>query len=207
MEYDYLTQLDDFFCEQYSDYVKIAAIEGYRMPEMLTVGADGNIARRDPSCMRICHQENRRAVLENFKAAYVDTEFTFNFSYLPLRKRIRDHFRKYTFAKLLPTVLKRYKMTPQEAGEQLALEPAIWQGIVKGKFLPEKNTLMALALTCRMQTADVNNLLIVCGLELKQDNVRDVVFEYLLNQKIFNREMIGRCLAEYHIDTIPLCGG
>lgn len=204
MEYDYLTQLDDFFCEQYSDYVKIAAIEGYRMPEMLTVGADGNIARRDPSCMRICHQQNKGEILARFKASYVDTEFTFNFSCLSLRRRIKDRFRKYTFAKLLPVVLKRYKTTPQEAGELLALDPVIWRGIVKGKFLPEKNTLMALALVCRMQTSDVNNLFIVCGTELKQDNVRDVVFEYLLNQKIFNREMIDRCLAEYHIDTLPL---
>ena len=81
MEYSYLRELDEFFCAQFADYTRIAAIPGYRMPEMLTVGADGNITRKDSRQMRLAYQPDPRAVLENFKAGLEDTHFTFSFSY------------------------------------------------------------------------------------------------------------------------------
>lgn len=207
MEYSYIQELDEFFCSQYSDYVRIAAIEGYKMPEMLTVGADGNITRKDSKRMRLIYQENWKELLHTFKNNIADTEITFNFSYPHFGERTKDRFRKQTFCKLLPEVLKKYDETPESVGKKLAIEQRVWQGIVKGKFYPEKNTVMAIALVCRMQTIDVNNLLAVCGFTLRADNVRDIVFEYLLMQKIFNAEMRQRCLDEYRIDTIPIASG
>lgn len=207
MEYSYVKELDEFFCAQYADYVRIAAIEGYRMPDMLTVGADGNITRKDSKYMRLIYQENYRELLANFKANIADTEFTFDFCYPAPFERFKDRFRKLTFSKLLPQTLKKYDETPASVGEKLAVEEPVWRGIVKGKFYPEKNTVMAIALVCRMQTFDVNNLLAVCGYSLKADNVRDIVFEYLLMQKIFNEEMRDNCLREYRIDTIPIKRG
>ena len=204
MEYSYLKELDEFFCSQYADYVRIAAIEGYKMPEMLTVGLDGNIVRKDSKFMRLVYRENWEELLSNFKATLADTDFTFNFSYPRFFERTKDRFRKLTFAKLLPEVLKRYDETPESVGEKLAIEPAVWKGIVKGKYYPEKNTVMAIALVCRMQTADVNRLLTVCGFSLRADNVRDIVFEYLLMQKIFNEDMRDNCLAEYKIASLPI---
>ncbi len=204
MEYSYLRELDEFFCAQFADYVRIAAIRGYSMPEMLTVGQDGNITRKDSKHMRLVYQKDWAELLAQFKEGLADTEFTFGFSFPSLSDRIRDPFRKQTFAKLLPAVLKRYDETAESVGKKLALEPKIWQGIVKGKLYPEKNTVMAVALVCHMQMADVNNLLLVLGLELKPDSVRDIVFEYLIMQKVFNAEMRDRCLAEYRIDTIPI---
>ncbi len=204
MEYSYVRELDEFFASQYSDYVHIAAIEGYKMPEMLTVGADGNITRKDSKAMRIVYQKNWQEVLSNFKAGLADTEFTFNFCFPSFSDRFKDRFRKRTFAKELPQILRKYDETPETLGKKLALEERVWRGIVKGKYYPEKNTVMAIALACRMQTADVNVLLALCGFELSSESVRDVVFEYLLTQKIFNEEMRERCFAEYKIDTIPL---
>lgn len=204
MEYSYVRELDEFFASQFADYVRIAAIEGYKMPDMLTVNADGNISRKDSKFMRIVYQENWQEVLKNFKAGLADTEFTFNFCYPLFGERFKDRFRKLTFAKLLPEVLKKYGETPASLGGKLDLDPIVWKGIVQGKFYPEKNTVMAIALVVRMQAFDVNRLLAVCGQELKAESVRDVVFEYLLTQKIFNEDMRDRCLAEYKIDTIPL---
>ena len=43
---NYLKELDERFCERYSDYVKLSAIEGYEMPETIYVATDGNIARQ-----------------------------------------------------------------------------------------------------------------------------------------------------------------
>ena len=199
-----MKELDEFFCTQFCDYVRLSAIEGYKMPEMLTVGPDGNITRLDAKFMRLSYQAEWEQLLARFKEGLADTSFTFDFSYPRFFERTRDRFRKDTFAKLLPVVLKKYDETPESVGEKLTVEPVIWKGIVKGKFYPEKNVVMALALVCRMNMFDVNNLLAVCGFELKGDEVRDVVFEYLVMQKIFNADMRDRCLAEYKLDTIPI---
>ena len=207
MEKQFLKSLDEYFCAQYSDYVRLSALEGYVMPEVLTVGADGNIQRKDSEVMRLCHQENCEALLEQLKEGLVDTEFTFNFSFRPFRERMRDPFRKYTFAKLLPEALARANETPKSAGEKLNIAPKYWQKIVKGRLYPEKNTVIALALVTAMKQVDVNNLLNVMGFTLKKDCVRDVVCEYLLTNGVFNEEMRDACLSEYNITTLPIKRG
>ena len=204
MDYSYLKELDDFFAAQYSDYVRIAAIEGYRMPEMIYVGTDGNITRRDSAQMRLIHQKEKDVLIKRFKEGLADTDFTFSFSFPPASERFHAIFRKPAFARVLPAVLKRYDMTAEKLGTFLSIEPVFWKKIVKGKLNPEKNTLMAIALVCRMSIRDVNNLFGVCGFSLAADNVRDIVFEYLITQKIFNEEMRDRCLAEYRIESIPI---
>ena len=204
MDIRYLKSLDDYFCEHYSEYVRLSALEGYVMPEVVYVAADGNIARRDSSCMRLCHQKDVAEILATFKEELVDTDFTFNFAFVPLRDRIRDRVSKYTFAKLLPVVLGRCNETVESAGKKLDVEPRFWQKIVKGRLYPEKNVVLALALACRMQQRDVNNLLAVCGFTLEDTSVRDIVVRYLVEQKIFNEDMRDRCLAEYKITNLPI---
>ena len=207
METQFLKSLDEYFCAQYSDYVRLSALEGYVMPEVMTVGADGNIQRKDSEVMRLCHQENKGALLAQLKEGLADTEFTFNFSFRPFRDRMRDPFRKYTFAKLLPAALARVNETPQSAGEKLNIAPKYWQKIVKGKLYPEKNTVIALALVTAMKQTDANNLLNVMGFTLKKDCVRDVVCEYLLTNGVFNEQMRDACLSEYRITTLPIKRG
>lgn len=202
----YLQNLDDFFCEQYSDYTRISALSGYKMPDVLYIGKDGNISRRDSSCMRLSHQENREQLLAELKAGLCDTSFTFNFCFVPLRERLKP-FQKYTFAKLLPEALKHCGETVEDAGKKLDIEPRFWQKIVKGKLLPEKNTIFALALVCRMQAADVSNLLAVRDFAFEDDKVVDVVMQFLLGQRVFNEEMRDRCLQEYKITNLPIRRG
>lgn len=199
-----LTALDDYFCEQYSDYVKLSALEGYSMPDVVYVATDGNIARRDSSVMRLSRQKNRAELLQTLKKGLTDTSFTFSFSFIPFRERLRDRSRKYTFAKLLPEILRRCNETAESAGEKLDIEPLFWQKMVKGKLYPEKNTVLALALVCRMARQDVNNLMAACGFAFEKDSVRDVVVEYLLTQQIYNEAMRDACLAEYRITNLPV---
>ena len=73
MKSEHLRALDEYFCALYSDYVKLSAIEGYVMPDVLYVASDGNVARRDSSCMRLCHQKNCEELLARFKANLADT--------------------------------------------------------------------------------------------------------------------------------------
>lgn len=204
MGYSFIRELDEYFATRYSDYAKIVAIEGYKMPQIVTVDRDGNIYRRDSEYMRISRQPDWELLVSRFKANLADTDFTFDFSFPSLGDRLADKFRKHTFVKYLPTVLEKYDMTAERVGEFLTTEPIIWSGIVKGKFYPEKNVIMAIALACGMSMLDVNNLFATCGFVFQSDNVRDIVFEYLITQKVFNRDMIRACLAEYKIDTIPL---
>ena len=204
METQYLKSLDEYFCAQYSDYVRLSALEGYVMPEVMTVGADGNIQRKDSEVMRLCHQKDPEQLLLTLKEVLADTEYTFNFFFRPFRDVMRDPFRKYTFAKLLPAALAHTGETVESVGAKLNIEPKYWQKIVKGKLYPEKNTVIALALVSAMQQADVNNLMNVMGFSFKKDSVRDVVCEYLLTNSIFNETMRNRCLDEYKITTLPI---
>ena len=204
---NYLKELDERFCEQYSDYVKLSALEGYVMPDTLYVAPDGNIARRDSSVMRLCYQKEKDELLKKLKAGIADTSFTFNFSFRTLRDKWEDMRRKYTFSKLLPEALKHCGETVESAGEKLEIEPRFWKKIVSGKLYPEKNTVLALALVCHMQAQDCTNLLSVCGFAFDDTSIRDVVTHYLIEHRIFNEEMRDKCLAEYKITNLPIKRG
>ena len=204
MEQEFLRALDEYFCAHYSDYVRLSAIDGYTMPDVLYVGKDGNIARRDAACMRLDRQPNAAELLARFKAGLCDTYFTFSFSFRTLREKLRDLREKNTFAKLLPAVLARASETAESAGAQLAIEPRFWQMIVRGKVYHEKNTVLALALVARLQLQDVRLLLTACGFTFSDDDVRDVVVRYLIEQRIFNPAMRNACLAAYRIASLPI---
>lgn len=201
---DFITALDEYFCAQYADYVRLSAIEGYEMPEVVYVDKGGNIARRDSSCMRLIYQKNKDELLKKFKLALCDTDYAFNFSFIPLGERLRMPFKKYTFAKLLPDCLRRAGETVESAGEKLDIGKKFWRKIVKGKLYPSKNTVLALALTCRLQAQDTSNLLAVLGFTFEEDSVRDTVVHFLMAQSIYNENMRDKCLAEYRIENLPI---
>lgn len=201
---EYLIALDEYFCSRYSEYTRLSAIEGYEMPEVLYIEKDGNIARRDPSCMRLCRQREKDVLLARFKSGLEDTDFTFSFAFPSLRARIGDRFRKETFAKLLPAFLERANTSWREVSGGLNIAPRYLDGIAKGRLYPEKNTVLAIALLAGMNFADAEKLLSVREFQLEETNVRDVVCEYLLRQRITNPEMRARCLAEYKIRCLPI---
>ena len=207
MKEAYIQALDEFFAAHYSDYVKLAALEGYRRPELLTVDRDGNIGRKDSSFLRLSYQAECGTLLETLKAGLVDTTFGFTFRFRTLREKWHDLFDKYTFARHLPAILSHCGETPESAGKKLSLLPEVWQGIVKGKLYPEKNTVLALALVCHIRPQDANSLLVLSGFSLDLASVRDVVVEYLLERELFNPEMRNRCLREYRIENLPIAEG
>ena len=199
-----LSALDEYFMEHYSDYVRLSALAGYRMPEMLAPGRDGTVTRRDPSAMKLVHQENREELLALLKSEQADTDYTFSFRFLSFAEKLRRPFDKYAFFKVLPKVLSSHRLTVEEAGERLAIEPRFWKNIAKGKLFPEKNTVLALALTCSLTPQEAENLFNACGYEFDEKSVRDVVVRFLLEQKVFSRELIALCLGEYKIASLPI---
>lgn len=199
-----ISALDEYFMAHYSDYVRLAALKGYRMPETLGVGKDGNVEKKDPSVMKLLYRENREELLALLKEEQADTDLTFSFRFLTFSEKVRRPFEKYSFSKVLPHILSAHKLTAAEAGSRLSIEPVYWGKIVKGTLYPEKNTVLALALVCGFTAQDTENLFNACGYEFDDKSVRDVVVRFLLEQKIFSPELVAMCLGEYKITSLPI---
>ena len=199
-----ISALDEYFMAHYSDYIRLSALSGYKAPDTIVLGKDGSVGRKDPSVMRLCYQENAAELLALLKEEQADTDLTFSFRFLSFREKVRRPFEKYTFAKVFPKILKLHKMTAEEAGEKLTVEQRFWKKIVRGTLIPEKNTVIALAVTCGFTAADTENIFNACGYEFDEKSVRDVVVRFLLEQKIFAPDLVRQCLAEYKIDSLPI---
>ena len=206
--FDFIADLDAYFCEKYANYDKICILPGYRMPKMQTseVREDGRTyAYTLPAdTMRLANQENKTELLQTLKSRMTDKTFSFSFRTVGIFSRIKNVFSKYAPHKWLKTVLEKNAVSVEDAGEALAIAPEIWQGIVKGKYIPTKNTLFSLALTAHIGIDDCKALLAVCEYELDFAVEKDVVICYLLQQKVFNRPMIDAALAEYKVSNLFL---
>ncbi len=195
----HIRALDEFFMENYSDFTHLGAVEGYKAPDRIVLGKDGNMVQRPESVMLICHQSDPEGVLAALKRGLADTWFSFSFAPVSPFRRFRDRFRRDSFAHLLPQVLARCSETAESAGQKLSLQPEVWKGIVKGQYYPEKGTILALALVCRMSVQDAELLLDARGFALDRKNVRDVVVDFLLRQRVYSPVLRNECLREYAI--------
>ena len=206
--FDFIADLDAYFCETYANYDKLCVLPGYRMPKMQDSKIDEfgrTYAYTLPAnTMRLALQENKEELLKTLKTQMRDKTFSFSFRPLGFFAYLKNKFSRYGLSKWLKLTLKKYNLTPLEAGEHLKIDPQIWKGICKGKFTPTKNTVFSLALTANMDMGDTENLLLVCGYEFDYTLVKDVVISYLLTQKVFNRPMIDAALAEYKVENLFL---
>ena len=204
--YDFITDLDDYFCEKYANYDKLCVMKGYRMPKMQTseVRADGRTyAYTLPAeTMRLALQENKAEILVALKKQMCDKTFSFSFRTIGFFARMRNKTSQYGFLKWLQLVLSRYNLAPEVAGESLTIDKEIWKGIYKGNYLPTKNLIFSLALTAQFSMDETTNLLAVCGYEWDYTIEKDVVISYLLNHKIYNIDMIRCALSEYKVENL-----
>ncbi len=204
--FDFIADLDEYFCEKYANYDKLCVLQGYRMPKMQDSKVDEfgrTYAYTLPAdTMRLALQENKTELLKILKTRIADKTFSFSFRTVGFFTRIRNAFSKYAPHKWLRATLSKNGVTADEAGKALGIAPKIWQGIVEGKYLPTKNTIFSLALTAHIGEEDIKNLLWVNGYEWDFTIEKDVVICYLLQQKVFNREMIDSALKEYSIGNL-----
>ena len=206
--FDFIADLDAYFCETYTNYDKLCVLKGYRMPKMQDTKIDEfgrTYAYTLPAnTMRLALQENKAELLKALKTQMRDKTFSFSFRPLGFFARLKNKFSRNGANKCLKETLKRYNVGLVEAGEQLQIEPKIWKEICKGNFSPTKNTVLSLALTSNLSMEDAENLLFVCGYEFDYTIVKDVVISYLLTQKVFNRAMIDAALEEYKVENLFL---
>ncbi|MBQ8322896.1 MAG: hypothetical protein IJX91_02900 [Clostridia bacterium] len=206
--FDFITDLDAYFCEKYANYDKLCVLPGYRMPKMQTseVREDGRTyAYTLPAnTMRLANQEDKAELLKELKKRMSDKTFSFSFRTVGIFTRIKNVFSKYAPHKWLKDIFAKCGTTSEEAGALLSIDKTIWKGICKGKYLPTKNLLFSLALTSQIGVDYTKDLFAVCGYEFDFTFEKDVVVSYLLEQKVYNRPMIDAALAEYKVTNLFL---
>ena len=206
--YDFISDLDEYFCEKYANYDKLCVLKGYKMPVMQAseVREDGRTyAYTLPaSTMRLAAQEKKAELLAALKERMTDVTFSYSFSILGIWARTKNAFSRYGFYKILKKVLAKYDFSEADVLENLNVTQEIWQGICKNKFLPTKNLLISLALAAHISFEDAETLLGLCGYELDYAIVKDVVVAYLLHNKVYNRPMIDAALQEYKVSNLFL---
>jgi hypothetical protein len=204
--YDFIKDLDDYFCEKYANYDKLCVISGYRMPKMQTseVREDGRTYAYTlpPETMRLALQEEKSKILAQLKKQICDKTFSFSFRPLGLFARGRNKSSRFGLVKWMKIIFAKYNLSFEEAGQSLSIDPDIWKGIYKGNYLPTKNLLFSLALTAQLSMDDLTNLLAVSGYEWDFAIEKDVVISYLVGNKIFNRDMMNCALAEYKVTNL-----
>ena len=204
--YDFIADLDGYFCETYANYDKLCILPGDVMPVMQRseVREDGRTyAYTLPaSTMRLAAQEKKEELLAALKKRMTDITFSFSFRPYGLFTKIRNRFSKYAFHKNFKVMLEKYGTSQAEALENLNISEEIWKGILKGDFEPTKNLIYSLALTAQISYADTCALMRLCGYEFNFADVKDVVISYLLQQKVYNRGMIDAALNEYKVTNL-----
>ena len=204
--YDFISDLDGYFCETYANYDKLCILPGYVMPVMQRseVREDGSTyAYTLPATtMRLATQEKKDEILAELKKRMTDMTFSFSFRPYGFFAKIKNRFSKYAFCKNLKKMLEKYGISEADAHEALDVSNEIWKGILKGNFEPTKNLLYSLALTAQFSYDDTCALMRLCGYSFNFADVKDVVISYLLQQKVYNRGMIEAALQEYKVTNL-----
>ena len=205
MKFEFIADLDEYFCEKYANYDKICVLKGYKMPKMqatkrLENGRDYSYTL-PADTMRLALQENRLELLADLKTRMADKSCSFSFTPLSVFARV---FRRKSdrVAPVFCKILKKYSLKIEEKPEDLDISDLTWKRIVKGVYIPTKNLIYSLALLGGFSYDDTVYLLAMCGLEFDYTIEREVVISYLLKQKIFNSEMIKAAFEEYNVETL-----
>lgn len=204
--FDFISDLNEYFCEKYAAYDKICVLPGYKMPKMHDVRVAENGKKfaytLPPETMNIAKQEQKAAILAAFKERAVDQTFSFSFFPLNIFGQIEQFFSKRGFAKNLKKILEKYNLTEEDVFAGLDVPQEVRKGICGNTFLPTKNLIFSLALVGQFSYEDAAFLLSLIGEEFDLTYAKDVVICYLLQKKIYNREMIAAALAEFKVANL-----
>ncbi len=206
--YDFLTDLDEYFCEKYANYDKLCVLPGYKMPIMQATRLDEygrTYAYTLPlDNMRLAKQENKGEILAELKKRLTDLTFSLGFTPLSFFRRIKNKCSKNEFYKFFMQILKKYGLTEETARENLTVDEEVWKKICKGDFYPSKNLLFSFALAAHISMEDVRFLLLKIGEQMDYAVPKDVVVAYLLENKVYDEGMIAAAFAEYKIKNLYL---
>ncbi len=208
MKFEFIEDLDAFFCEKYANYDKICVLPGYRMPKMQETKVDA-FGRKysytlPPETMCLAKQEKCAEMLVELKKRLTDKHFSFSFRPLKLSQRISEALSKHSFQKTLTVVCKNHNADPTTVAEELEIDPTIWKRILKGEFYPSKPLVLALGLSAHFTYQETKSLLNTSGYTFNFEDAADTVISYLLLKGIYNKEMVRAAFEEYKMSWLPI---
>ena len=206
MSYDFITDLDEYFCEKYANYDKLCVLTGYKMPVMQASEVDEFGRTRaytlPANTMRLALQEKKAELLAQLKSKMTDVTFSFSFQPIGFFASLRSKYSKYGFTKNFKKMLAKYGISEEAAFENLDISEEIWKKICKGNFLPSKNLILSLALTAQLSYDDTEEMLAYGYEQFDYTIVKDVVISYLLQNKVYAPYMITAALEEYKVSNL-----
>ena len=208
MQFDFIKDLDEYFCEKYANYDKICVLPGYRMPTMQETKVD-DFGRKysytlPAETMCLAKQEKCAELLAELKSRLSDKNFSFTFRPLGFFQRIYEAFSKKSFPNRLKGVCRRHNADPNLLAEGLEIDPAIWKRILKGELYPSKPLLFAMGLSAHFTYQETELLLGASGYLFDFEDVTDTVVSYLLLKEIYNQAMVQAALEEYKVLPLPI---
>lgn len=204
MNENLIRDLDEYFAKKYENYDLIAGVKSYESVTMAMILKNqnrieqGEIASNE--MRKIYYQPQAAQVLAEVKEKYVDNNFSFSVRVAPVRMRWRAVFqKKETPAAAIVRVIEKNGFSPQNFAGEIGYNEKTWKGILKGKYLPEKNLIYKIALAVGASQEDVNAMLARCEYAFDFADARDVIVRFLLDYRIYNPEMIEAAFAAYKI--------
>ena len=204
MSDDFIRDLDEYFGKTYTDFDRIGSMPSYESVTVSLVLKNRNRIEEGQNLTdevrKIAYQPQAAQVLAELKERHVDETFSFSFRVAPLKKRIAAAFsRKGTAGHFLATLIGKYGGNAAEVPARLGISEAVWQGICKGKYIPEKQLLFKAMLLYGFSREDGVLLMRLCGAYYDHECVRDVVVHYLISYRVLNEDMIARAFEEYRL--------
>ena len=201
---DLLRDLDAFFCKTYADYDRIASMPSYQAVSVSRVPEAGGKGRSGADLLdearKLCYQPQADAVLAELKECMADDSFSFSFRVAPLLRRIGAFFSaRRAPGRLLSVLVQKYGGDAVQAPARLGVAQEIWQGMCRGRLIPEKGLLFKAILLYGFSREDAVVLMRACSAYYDHTRVRDVVVQYLVQYRILNEQMIARAFEEYRL--------
>ncbi len=208
MKFEFIADLDEYFCEQYANYDKLCVLPGYRMPKMQDTRED-DFGRKysytlPANTMSLANQEKKSELLAELKSRMNDKNFSFSFRPLGFFARLADNGSKESFRKIFKEIARQNAIDVYTFGENFEIGPVVWKNILKGKFYPSKNLVFSIGVAGHLNYRDTKTLLAVCGYEFLFDEARDTVMSYLLSRGVYNSAMVNAALEEYKLQPLLL---
>ena len=135
MQFEFIKDLDEYFCENYANYDKLCVLNGYKMPKMQATKRREN--GRDYSytlpanTMRLALQEKKDELLKTLKSTMADKSFSFSFVPVGFFASFK-RFAKNSYSKIFCQLLEKYSLTKEEAKKELAIDEKTWERICSG---------------------------------------------------------------------------
>ena len=207
MSEDFIQDLNEYFSKKYVNFDLISSMPSY---ESITISMvlknrnrieEGEYAANE--MRKIAYQPDPAKILAELKERYVDNNFTFSVRVAPLKVRLKALFRSKDLpGPLLAKLIRNYGDDPETIWERLGVSQRLWQKTLRGYYVPEKVLLFKVFLLLGVSLEDSIALMKLCGAYYDFEDARDVVVRYLIDYRVFNRDMIDRAFDEFRIRRI-----